>query len=285
MLHIVMDGSGDMPPDWAATYDIDVIPIYLHVGDREYVQGVDLSDEGFYNLVDSTRIIPRTAVPSPHQFAAAYRRIAQPGDTILSLHLSSKLSRMFTSAAQAAHDVAGELNVIAYDTLNGSAGLGFMCRDARVLEWAGEPMQSILKHMDFMKANMHIVFTVESLEYARMSGRVRALQATFASLLDIKPIIVLHDGALDMADRVRTRQKALACIVNTLCQRLGDRKVNVAVVHARAPETGQMLLERVRAALNCREAILTNLSIAVSAHLGPGTVGIVAYPVEDAHAA
>jgi DegV family protein with EDD domain len=280
MLHIVMDGSGDMPPDWAAAFNIQVVPIYLHIGDQTFLQGIDLSDEDFYRVVDETRVIPKTAIPSPYQFAEFYRRIAQPGDTILSLHLSSKLSGMFASAAQAAKDLAGELNVIALDTGNGSAGLGYMCRDARLMERAGESLQAIVKRMEFIRDNMNIIFTVDNLEYARLSGRVKALQATLSTLLNIKPIIALREGALDMADRVRTRQKALNYIIDTMKQRLGEQLVNVAVVHARCPEAGQALLESVRQTLNCKEIILTNLSIAVSAHLGPGTVGICAYPAQ-----
>jgi DegV family protein with EDD domain len=281
MLHIVMDGSGDMPPDWAATYNIAVVPIHLHIGDKEYLQGVDLSDEDFYRLVDQTRIIPKTAIPSPYQFIEFYRRIASPGDTILSLHLSSKLSGMFASAEQAARELAGELNVIALDTGNGSAGLGYMCREARLLEQAGQSLQTIVKRMEFIRDHINIVFTIDTLEYARMSGRVKALQAVLSSLLNIKPIIALREGALDMAERVRTRQRALTYIIDTMKQRLDEQAVNVAVVHARCPEAGQALLERVKASLNCKEIILTNLSIAVSAHLGPGTVGIVAYPVHE----
>jgi DegV family protein with EDD domain len=282
MLHIVMDGSGDMPPDWAALYNIDIVPIYLHIGEQTFLQGVDLSDEDFYRVVDETRTIPKTAIPSPYQFAEFYRRIAQPEDTILSLHLSSKLSGMFASAQQAAHDLAGELNVITLDTGNGSAGLGYMCRDARVLERAGESLQNIVKRMEFIAQHMNIIFTVDNLEYARLSGRVKALQAALSSLLNIKPIIVLNQGALDMSERVRTRQKALSHIIDSMRQRLGEQLVNVAVVHARAPDVGQALLEQVKRTLNCKDLILTNLSIAVSAHLGPGTVGIVAYPASAA---
>lgn len=285
MLHIVMDGSGDMPPEWAGAYNINVVPIYLHIGEKTFLQGVDLSDEDFYRVVDETRVIPKTAIPSPYQFAEFYRRIAQPGDTILSMHLSSKLSGMFASAAQAARDLAGELNVITFDTGNGSAGLGYMCRDARLLERAGESLQAIIKRMEFARDNMNIIFTVDNLEYARLSGRVKALQAALSSLLNIKPIIALREGALDMADRVRTRQKAMNYIIDTMKQRLGEQLVNVAVVHARCPEAGQALMESVRQSLNCREIILTNLSIPVSAHLGPGTVGICAYPVQEAQPA
>jgi len=282
MLHIVMDGSGDMPLGWDAIYDIQVVPVYLHIGGKTYQQGIDLSDEDFYRVVDETHIIPKTAIPSPFQFAEFYRRIAKPGDAILSMHLSSKLSGMFASAQEAAHEVANEFNIITLDTGNGSAGLGYMCRDARVMERAGESLQNIVKRMEFIAHNMNIIFTVDNLEYGRLSGRVKALQATLSTLLNIKPIIVLRDGALELGDRVRTRHKALTYIIDNIRQRMGGQLVNVAVVHARAPDAGQALLERVREVLNCKEIILTNLSIAVSAHLGPGTVGIVAYPLEEA---
>ena len=281
MLHIVMDGSGDMPADWLATYNIQVVPVYLHIGDKTYQQGIDLSDEDFYRIVDETRIIPKTAIPSPYQFEEFYRKIAKPGDSILSMHLSSKLSGMFASAREAARQVAAEFNIITLDTGNGSAGLGYMCRDARVLERAGKSLQNIVKRMEFISRNMNIIFTVDNLEYGRLSGRVKALQATLSSLLNIKPIIALREGALELGDRVRTRQKALTYIIDHMRERLGEQLVNVAVVHARAPEAGQALVERVRSALNCQEIILTNLSIAVSAHLGPGTVGIVAYPLKE----
>lgn len=281
MLHIVMDGSGDMPPSWVETYNIHVVPVHLHIGDKTYRQGIDLSDEDFYRIVDETHIIPKTAIPSPYQFKEFYRGIARPGDSILSMHLSSKLSSMFSSAEQAARELAGEFNIVTLDTGNGSAGLGYMCRDARLLERAGESLQAIVKRMEYISRNMNIVFTVDNLEYARLSGRVRALQAALSTLFSIKPIIALCDGALDMAERVRTRQKALTYIIDSMKQRLDQQLVNVAIVHARAPEAGEALLERVRATLNCKEIILTNLSIAVSAHLGPGTVGIVAYPVSE----
>jgi DegV family protein with EDD domain len=280
MLHIVTDGSVDMPSDWAVLYDIEVVPVHLHIGDQTYVQGKDLNDEDFYRIVDTTHIIPKTATPSPYQFMEVYRRLAHSGDTVLSLHVSSRLSGMFASATQAARELAGELNVIPYDTGNGSAGMAYMCRDARLMDRAGESVQAIVKRLDFINRNMNIVFTIDSLEYAYLSGRVKQLQATISSLLAIKPIIALRDGALDMADRVRTRQRALNYIIDSMRQRLGEQLVNVAVVHARAPEAGQALLERVRQSLNCKETFVTSLSIAVSAHLGPGTVGIVAYPVE-----
>lgn len=278
MLHIVMDGAGDMPPDWAKLYDIQVIPINIQFGNRTFLQGVELSNEDFYRIVDERGVIPQTSQPSPQQFVSFYERIAQVGDTILSLHVTSRLSGTFASAQMAAMQLRDRIQVIPFDTASGSAAQGFMCREARLLERAGRPVEAILERLEFIRRNVNIVLTLANLEYARKSGRVKALQAAIASLLDVKPIIILKDGALDMAERVRTRRKAIDRVIQIIHQRVGERLVNVAAVHARDPEAGESLLNQVRGALNCNHLILTDLSISVAANLGPGTVGLAVYP-------
>jgi fatty acid-binding protein DegV len=98
--------------------------------------------------------------------------------------------------------------------------------------------------------------------------------------LKIKPIILLRDGLLFAADKVRTRQKALDHILEAVRETMGNQKLNLAIVHAADPETARGLVEKARTLFNINELIMTDLSIPVAAHLGPGTVGIVAYPVE-----
>ncbi len=280
MLHIVMDASGDMPANWAADYQIDIVPIIIHFGEQTFQQGVDLDEEHFYTYVEEKHAIPKTATPSPQQFIDVFRRVAGAGDTILSINLSSKLSGTFASARIAAQALEGELSVVAFDSWSGSAGLAYMCREARLLDRLGVPLPGILERLEYIRRNMQIVFMLDTLEYARLSGRVKALQAAVVSLLNIKPIIGVKEGAMLLADRVRSQQRGLTYIVDTMRERLGSQPVNVAIVHARAPDVGQLLLERVRAALNCKDVIFTSLSISVAAHLGPGTVGMVAYPAE-----
>lgn len=280
-IRIVMDGAGDMPEGWSDLFDIHVIPINIQFKDKTFLQGVDLSNEDFYHTADTTKVIPKTSQPTPHQFVEFYKRVASLGDTILSLHVTSQLSGTFASALIAAKELVGKYNIIPFDSASGSAALGFMCKEARLLERAGASIQKIVERMDFIRKNITVVLTLDSLEYAVRSGRVKALQAAIASLLSVKPVIILKDGMLQMADRVRTRQKALDHIIEIVKERVGKRLVNVAIVHARAPEVAQVLLEKVEQTLNCYEAIVTDLSIGVAANLGPGTVGLVAYPVEE----
>ena len=281
MLRIVTDGAADMPAGWEKEYDIQVIPINILFGDKTYLQGVDLSNEDFYRLVDESGKIPKTSQPSPFQFKSFYESVAKEGDSILSLHVTSKLSGTFESAVTASRELVGKFNIIPFDSGAGSAALGMMCREARLMERAGTAIQQIVERMYQIRQNVQIVLTMDNLNYARMSGRVGALQAALASALNVKPIIVLREGLLDMAERVRTRGKALDRVVDMLHNQFDQELVHVAAVHARDLPSAEDLFERARKVFNIKELILTELSVAVAANLGPGTVGLIVYPAGE----
>ena len=278
MLRIVTDGAADMPVGWEKEYDIQVIPINMQFGERTYLQGVDLSNEDFYRLVDESGRIPKTSQPSPFQFKKFYESLAKAGDTIISLHVTSKLSGTFESAMTAARELGDRFNIVPFDSGAGSATLGMMCREARLMERAGAATEQIIERMYRIRQEVQIVLTVDKLDYARMSGRVGTLQAALASALNVKPIIVLREGLLDVAERVRTRSKALDRVLELLYTQFAEREVNIAAVHAHDLPSAQGLYERARKIFNIKELILTELSIAVAANLGPGTVGLIVYP-------
>jgi DegV family protein with EDD domain len=278
MLRITMDSAGDLPLEWLDLYDIQVIPINIHFGERTYYQGVDLSNNDFYQLVTESGTIPKTSQPTPHQFISFYRKIAQKGDTVVSVHVTRKLSGTFESAEIAARELAGEIDVIPVDSGGGSASMGFMCRIARELSLAGKTIQEILTRLAEIRERTEIILTLDTLDYARMSGRVKAMQAALASMLNVKPIVILSEGVLDVSEKVRTRGRSIERVLELMKNRIGDHLVNMAVVHAQDPTVGKNLLDRVRDSFNIKELIFTELSIGIAANLGPGTVGIVACP-------
>jgi DegV family protein with EDD domain len=279
MLKIVMDSAGDIPDEWLQDYDVVVIPVNIQFENKTYLQGVDLSNDDFYRLADSTGVIPKTSQPTPQQFVELYKKIAQASDTILSLHVTSKLSGTFNSAVLAAQELKDKLKVIPFDSGSGSAAMGFMCKEVRQLERAGATLQTIVNRLDEIRKNVSIVLTLDTLEYARKSGRVKRLQAALATLINIKPIVILKDGALDMKERVRTRQRAISRVVEIIHERMDDQLVNVAVVHAQSLDAAKQLIQKVNETLHVNELILSELSIGVAANLGPGTIGVIAYAV------
>jgi DegV family protein with EDD domain len=280
MLRIVTDGAADILPEWAGEYGIDMIPINILFDEKSYLQGVELDNEGFYKLVDESKRIPKTSQPSPHQFVEFYRKIAQKGDTILSIHITAKLSGTYASAVAAAEELKDEFKVIPIDSAVGSLAIGLLCREARKLERVGKSVDEIVKYVEDIKYKVRVILTLDTLEYAKMSGRVKTLQAALASVLNVKPIAVLRDGDLNMTEKVRTRKAALDRVIEMAKEEYGDKPVYLAIVHARDPKSGEGLLEQAKDHFNHKETMIGELSISVAANLGPGTVGLILYPTE-----
>lgn len=281
MFRIVTDGAVDLPEEWYQEYDIQRIPINVHFGEEKtYIQD-ELSLDEFYELVDSKKLPhPKTSQPSPHQFAEFYKKIAKPGDTILSIHITSKLSGTYASSVAAVEEVKDIFRVVPLDTLGGSIGTGFMCRTARQMERAGKGVDEIVHHLESIRDKVLIILTLDTLEYARRSGRVGTLSAALASVLNVKPIATLKDGVVEMVDKVRTRKAAFERVLEMAQKTYADQPVYLGVVHARDLASGQVLMDDAKKRFNVKDAVLTDLSISLAINFGPGTVGLVLYPAE-----
>jgi DegV family protein with EDD domain len=280
MIHIVTDGAADLPPAWEKEFNIQTIPINIQFGEKTFLQFVDLDYDSFYKMVEETRTIPKTSQPSPHQFVEFYKKIAQKGDTILSIHVTSKLSGTYASAVAAAGELKDTFNIIPFDSAGGSLGLGFMCRAARQMERAGKKVEEIVSHLEAIRDRVQIILTLDRLDYARMSGRVGTLSAALASVLNVKPIATLKDGVVNMVEKVRTRKASLERVLAMAREACGDRPIRLGVIHARDPQSGQTLLDEARKRLNTIEVVMTDLTVSLAANFGPGTVGLVLYPAD-----
>lgn len=133
--------------------------------------------------------------------------------------------------------------------------------EARILERARKSVEEIIKHLETLRSRCGVILALDTLEYARMTGRVGTLQAALVSILNVKPIAVLKNGVLNMAEKVPTRKASLDRLLEMVKEQVGEREVIMSMVHA-------------------RNLFLTDLSISVAANLGPGTVGIVFFPME-----
>jgi DegV family protein with EDD domain len=126
-----------------------------------------------------------------------------------------------------------------------------------------------------------VIVTLDTLEYARRSGRVGTLSAALASVLNVKPVARLQEGLVQMVDKVRTRKAAVARVIELGKASIGDKPVYAGVVHARDLESGKMMLEEAKKNFNIKNEIeFTDLTISLAINFGPGTVGIILYPAE-----
>lgn len=278
MLRIITDGAADLPAGWAEEFEIEIVPINIHFGEETFLQYIEMDLQEFYNKVGSSPVFPKTSQPSPHQFAEFYKASAKEGDTVLSIHVTSKLSGTYASAVSAAEELKEQYNVFPFDSGCGSLGIAFMCRDARKMDRDGKSIEEIVHHLETVREKVEIILTLDTLEYARRSGRVGALSAALASLLNVKPIARLEKGVLAMVDKVRTRKAAVERVLHMGSEAFGSKPVHVGVVHARDPESAALLMTEAKKHFNYLDALESDLSVSLAINLGPGTVGLVLYP-------
>ncbi|HSJ57701.1 MAG TPA: DegV family protein [Anaerolineae bacterium] len=280
MIKIVTDSTCDLPPGHFEENDISVVPINIQFGTETYRDGIDIDRETFYAKIDDLGLLPTTSQPSSGQFEEHYRRLAAQGaGDILSLHVTAKLSGTYQSAELAREMVAGQVRVHPFDSACGSAGLGFMALEASRMARAGASVNDILARLAIIRERMNLVLSIKDLRFAQMSGRVGRLQGSLASLLNIKPIVRLEDGLIDAVEKVRSQSRAISRLIKIVSDEVGSDPVNLAVVHADAPDEGQALMEQAARHFVCRESFLVNLTTSLVVHFGPGTLGLVAYRV------
>jgi DegV family protein with EDD domain len=281
MIRIVTDSTCDLPQSYIDRHNIKIVPIVIHFGEEMYLDGVTIDAPTFYRMIEERNELPKTSQPSPGHFATAYREIAASGegDQILSIHVTGKLSGTCHSAEMAADMVKDDIPVKVFDSLGGSAGLGYMCIEAARLVEAGASLPDIVKRLEYMRREINIFLTLAELRFAQMSGRVGRLQGTLASLLNVKPIIVLEDGINDARERVRTRRRAVERMLELTAECVGDSPVNLGIMHAEVLEEAQALRTQAQEILNCQESYINDLALGLAVQFGPGTLGIVTYRV------
>lgn len=278
---LVSDSTCDLPQDWFAQYNINIVPINIQFGTETFYENVSIFPDTFYSKVVKEGIFPQTSQPSVGQFVEMYRSLAAKGITdIISAHISEKLSGTLQSATLAARQVADTVNVHVVDSKAGSGGLGWMMVEAAQMIRDGMPVQDILVDIKAKREKIHIFLMLDSLKFARLSGRINRLAALLGSVLNLKPIIGLYDGALEASDRVRSAKAGMRRLIELTQAEVHDSPVKICVLHALAADNAQRLFDMAGESLNVQDGFITDVAISIAVHFGPGTFGLVTYPAK-----
>ncbi len=279
MIKLVVDSTCNLPEDIIKKYDIRVAPISIQFNDETYEEGLDIDRSLFYRKIEELRIIPTTAQPTPAWFAKYYRELTEEGHSVLVITITSKHSGTYDSAILA-KSMVKEAEVEVFDSLTISLGTGFMVLEAARAIEAGQDLPSIISRLEQIRDRSSLVFTPATLKYLQMSGRVGLLKAALGSLLELKPIITLQDGALAVKESVRTRGKSIARILELTEEAVGTSEpINLGLFHANVEAEGQDLLKLVKDRFNINEVIFADLVSSLAVHGGPGILALAAYRI------
>jgi DegV family protein with EDD domain len=173
------------------------------------------------------------------------------------------------------------LKIRVIDSMTGSVGLGLMVREAAQLAEAGLPVDEIVERLEARRSQIGVFIMLKDLRYARMSGRVGRLKEMLASLLDIKPIIGVNQGALIPLERIRSQKNGFDKMVALAEARAAGAPIHLGMTHAQAQAEAEDLLAHVKDRLNCQDTFVTELALSLAVHFGPGTVGFATYPANS----
>jgi DegV family protein with EDD domain len=276
-IRVVTDSTCDLPAGTIEKYGIKVLPLYINVGEREYLDGIDITREEFYEKLPDFPTHPTTAVPSPMKFKAIYDALAEDGATeIISIHISETLSAMVNVARAAAQEtLSAVIHVIDGGQL--SLGTGFLVERAAELAAKGSPMDEIIEALNSQMRRTHVFAALDTLEFLKRSGRMNRWMSNLGSLLQIKPILTMHNGQPGN-EKVRTREKAMKRIVEML-EAVG-RIERVALVHTNAPDRLADLRKLASRLLPKGDLMTEDITPVIGAHIGPGAAGFAVVPAE-----
>lgn len=277
-ISIITDSTCDLPPKTVQQWGITVLPLNIHLGDQAYKDGVDLSREEFYRQLPGLNPFPKTASPGPAGFQRLYQQLADLGaEAILSIHISEKLSATVNEARIAAQQFS-RIPVTVLDSGQLSLGMGFLVEKAAELAAVGASMEEILASLTEMMKRTYVFASLNTLKYLRRSGRMNAALASFGELLQIKPLLHMHQGN-PAAHRVRTQGRATERMMSWLEEVAPFEKL--AIVHAGAQKEAEEMLKRIEHFLPQAEIPIAQITPALGAHLGVGAIGFAGVSRKD----
>lgn len=276
---IMTDSTSDIPKHIIEEYDIQVVPLRIVYQDNEYRDDVDIKADEVYRRLSEE--VPSTSLPAAGDVLGLWERLKDEGFThVLAIHISSGLSGTGQLIENLANQVDG-LVIKVIDSKNISMGLGYTVIEAARKLAQNASFDTLCTHVQETLTKMRVYFVLETLEYLTKGGRIGKVAGTLGQMLNLKPIITVNEeGVYTTHAKVRGRKKSVDRLFETIKGHLAKPMSNVAVCHGSALEEAQALIERVKSHGNVGEVLLSHVSPVIGVHTGPGTLGLVVYPID-----
>lgn len=274
-VQIITDSMTDVPKHISEKYDIIVVPLTVRFGEDEYRDGVDLTYEEFYGKLSGVSELPKTSQVTPATFVEVFKKALEEGKEVICINGSSRASGTHQSALIAKNELENDL-IDVVDTLGLSIGAGLTVYQAAKMASEGMSRKEIVQHIMNTKEKVDHIFTVDTMDYLKMGGRLNPLKATIATLLNVKPILTVVDGLVEPLDKVRGSKKVMGKMIEIAKERAANFDI-VAIAHANAPEAAESFKERIQNELNSKEIIVAEIGCTIGTHCGPGTLAIFYY--------
>jgi len=276
-VRVVTDSAAYIPKEKVERLGIRVLHHTIHWDEVSFRDEIDLSRQDFFRRLHAKAASLRVEAPSVADFRQAYAELSQETDSIVSIHVSGRLSEACRVASDAAQGFLGRCHISIVDSLTSSLGLGILATTAAEVGLAGQSLDQVVHLMRAMIPRIYGVFFTEDLEYLERARRIGRAQSLLGSMLGIKPFLIIEEGEIIPMEKVTTRER----VIDQLAHFVGEFSAieQLGVVHSGTEplQETRLLLERLQLLFPSKHFPVIFYDPVLGYHIGPNNIGLIIY--------
>lgn len=277
MVKIIIDSTCDLPEELIKKYDVGYLPLRVFLSDKEYLDGVTIRVDQVYQAMREG-IVPMTSQPRPEDVNRLLENCCINNEDFIYLSFSSKLSctyQLAVSVVQELKDRYPNVKMEVADSKGGSTATGLIALQAAKMADLGYSFEDILAEVYQLIDHVEHIFTISNLNWLIKGGRISRREGIIGDILDIKPVLHVRDGIMEVVKKVRGRKKALSAVVDMVTERIRDFPDQIlGISHADDLNTALELYEMIKQRIGEKKIIINKIGSVLGSHLGIGGVGI-----------
>lgn len=278
MIRIAADSTCDLSKELIERYNVTIIPLHIVLGDKEYLDGLDITPDEIYDWSDKNATTPKTSAVGFEDALKAIEPIKDTEDEMIIFTISEKMSTTANVFRMAAEELEVEDRVSVIDSANLSTGIGLLVIEAADMAAAGKERMEIVSAIENVKLKVRASFVVDTLVYLHRGGRCSSVAALAGGMLKLHPKIVVEDGAMLATKKYRGKiESVIMDYVKDMEADLKQAKTDrVFITHSGcSQETIEKVKEYLQDLGRFDEILITRAGGVISSHCGPGTLGVL----------
>ncbi len=283
-IKVVVDSTSYIPRDILDMYDISVVPLSVVFGESEVYKETAITNEEFYEKLNSSGVIPKSAQPSIDEVYSTFENLIKDGNNVIGVFISSDMSGTYGTAHMVKEMILQkypQAKIELIDSRSNCMQLGYAALTAAKGAKLDKPLEEILNMVKDNIKRSRFIFTPDTLEYLKKGGRIGTAQALLGSFLQIRPILTVEDGKTDVITKVRTKKKAVESIIEMFVNDVKNYGLGEAIVHhINCEDEAKEIVERVKELLG-ESLNICPIGPVIGTHVGPGSLGIAYYTKKD----
>ncbi len=271
-MRIITDSTCDIELGTIQNLGVSMVPLKVNFGTTQYSDKYEITNEKFYELLETSEELPTTALANTDDFINEFNKY--DGD-IVGIFIASKLSGTY-QAACIAKETLGRDNIYLIDSTTTTAGLGVLIHRAVELRDAGKSAKEIYETIEHLKTKINVYAIIDTLKYLVKGGRLSKTQGIIGGILGVKPIIIFKDGVVENIGKARGTEKAIDFLIERIKnQHNFDESEPLAFAYSKSDSTLHLLTDKFRQSKNYDEHAFYSIGSVIGTHTGPNIIGIV----------